>query len=793
MAERTSELPLGGIRVLDLAGPLGSYGGRLLADAGADVVKVEPPEGDQLRRRPPFAGDRPGPDRSLSFAYYHANKRGVVLDYRRPEAAAALAELGANADVIVLTPTAREPVAGFDTETGELAWAGPDAVVCCITPFGLTGPYRAWRATHLTSHALSGLMYVQGAPEGPPVVVPGQQLYDFTGTHAALAVLTALRERPRAGGQLIDISAHEVLTQSCFDIYSYTNSALIGRRRPRAVQYSGGGSWPCRDGIVEFVASTDKHWFALMELLGHPAELSDPSWAHPVVRHPYEEKIIEVMRPLIAAMSREDFIERGQQLGLPCTMINTVGDFVDDQQPRSRGFFVRRSLAGVGEVDLPGAPFLCHERVLDQYRRPAPGLGSSSLAEIAGEWREPAPDPGPVPGPLSGIRAISFGTAIAGALSGTALAELGADVVKIESPARPDNLRRLWAPGEPVIHEPSGADTSPMFANFNRTTRSVALDMKDPSSVALFLRLAAAADVIIENYAPGVMARWGLGYEQIAAVNPRIVMLSLTGFGHSGPRSHYLAYGATVCSFVGLTDAWQYPSGVHFDYLSQAHGVFGVLAALAARDRTGRGTHVDLAEVETAAAVMGPMMLDYAVNGRRSVVPGNRVAGALLSEVVRCRGDDGWLAVEIEDAADWQVLARLVGRDDLASFVESDEAAADGEAAALGAALASWAAERTAQQAMRVLQRAGLAAGAVQDAEDAVRDPQHRERHFWLEMDHPDLGVAEYAAPPHRLAKTPPTVRRPTPRLGAHTVEVLGEWLGMTPDEAAPYVWPRPS
>src|SRR5579859_2263129 len=154
-----------------------------------------------------------------------------------------------------------------------------------------------------------------------------------------------------------------------------------------------------------------------------------------------------------------------------------------------------------------------------------------------------------------------------------------------------------------------------------------------------------------------------------------------------------------------------------------------------------------------------------------------------------CRGDDGWLAVEIEDAADWQVLARLVGRDDLASFVASDA----GAAGALGAALASWAAERTAQQAMRVLQRAGLAAGAVQDAEDAVRDPQHRERHFWLEMDHPDLGVAEYAAPPHRLAKTPPTVRRPTPRLGAHTVEVLGEWLGMTPDEAAPYVWPRPS
>jgi crotonobetainyl-CoA:carnitine CoA-transferase CaiB-like acyl-CoA transferase len=799
MAGETSELPLGGIRVLDLAGPLGSYCGRLLADAGADVVKVEPPEGDELRRRPPFAGDRADPDGSLSFAYYHANKRGLALDYRRPEAVAVLAELGAQADVIVLTPTVRDPVAGFDPATGELAWAGPATIVCSITPFGLTGPYRNWRATHLTSHAMSGLMYVQGPLEGPPVVVPGQQLYDFTGTHAAIAVLTALRARPQAGGQLIDMSAHEVLSASCFDIYSYTNGARIGHRRAPGTQYSGGGTWQCRDGVVEFAASTDKHWFGLMELLGHPAELSDPSWGHPGKRHPYEEKIMEVMLPLIAAMSREDFVVRGQQLGLPCTVVNTVGDFVDDVQPRSRGFFVRRELAGLGEFDLPGEPFRCTERVLAQYRRPAPRLGESDAAEIARQWQEPPP-PAPVPGPLSGIRAISFGTAIAGALSGTALAELGADVVKIESPSRPDNLRRLWAPEDPVVHEPSGADTSPMFANFNRTTRSVALDMKDPDSVALFLRLAAAADVIVENYAPGVMRRWGLSYEQIAAVNPRIVMLSLTGFGHSGPRSHYLAYGATICTFVGLTDAWRYPSGVHFDYISEAHGVFGVLAALAARDRTGRGTHVDLAEVETAAAVMGPMMLDYVVNGRASVVPGNQVPGALLSEVVRCHGDDRWLAVEVEDAADWRALARLLGRADLAEAAPwPDGQPPDGQPpdeqsrATLAAALAAWASERTAQQAMRLLQWAGLAAGAVQDAEDVVRDPQHRARHFLLEMDHPDLGVAEYAAPPHRLTKTPPVVRRPTPRLGAHTVEVLGEWLGMSPAEAAPYVWPKPS
>jgi crotonobetainyl-CoA:carnitine CoA-transferase CaiB-like acyl-CoA transferase len=169
----------------------------------------------------------------------------------------------------------------------------------------------------------------------------------------------------------------------------------------------------------------------------------------------------------------------------------------------------------------------------------------------------------------------------------------------------------------------------------------------------------------------------------------------------------------------------------------------------------------------------------------------------MLSEVVRCHADDDWLAVEAQDVADWRALARFLGRDDLAEAALPPDGQAPGEQApdehastALTGSLAAWAAELTAQQAMRMLQRAGLAAGAVQDAEDVVRDPQHRERHFLLEMDHPDLGVAEYAAPAHRLAKTPPAVLRPTPRLGAHTVEVLGEWLGMTPDEAAPYAWP---
>ena len=796
--DATACLPLGGVRVLDLAGPLGSYCGRLLADIGADVVKVEPPAGDELRRQPPFAAGHsaagPGEEASLSFGYYHANKRGIVLDYTRPDSIAELSELGALSDVILITPGGRYPVAGFDAGRRELSWARQDAVVCSVTPFGLTGPYRSWRATHLTSYAMSGLMYPHGPAVGPPQVIPGRQAYDHVGTHAAVAVLAALRARPAVGGQFIDMSAHEVLAHTCFDLHRYTNSLVVGQRVDRKPGVQG-GIWACRDGLVEFIVSTDKHWAGLVELLGSPAELRDPALGHPVVRDQQAERILAILAPLIGALGREDFLTRGQRLGVPSALVNTVGQFTADPQPRSRGFFVRKPLADLGEFELPGRPFLATRPLLGQYRKPAPSRGEQDVAEVLRDWRA-ARSTGTVAAgpPLTGIRAISFGMAIAGALCGTALAELGADVVKIESPTRPDNLRRLRSPGDRTVHEPSGADTSPMFANFNRTTRSLALDMKQPASVELFLRLVREADVVIENFGPDVMRRWGVGYDTIAAANPRIVMLSLTGFGHTeGPRSHYLAYGSTVCSFAGLTQAWGESDGSHFDYISQAHGLFAVLAALAARDRPGpdrgRGTHIDLAEVEVAGAVMAPLLLDYVVNGREPAATGQPAdAGAApFRQVVRCQGDDRWLAVELEDAADLHTLAVLLGHPDLGTAETSDE---QSSSVALAAALAEWAAVRTPHQAMRALQRAGLAAGAVQNAEDVVRDPQHRERHFLVEMDHPDLGIAEFAAPPYRLSATPAAPRRPTPRLGEHAVEILGEWLGMKPEDATRYAWP---
>ncbi|MCU1513200.1 MAG: hypothetical protein JWO10_290, partial [Microbacteriaceae bacterium] len=361
-------LPLHGIRVLDMTGGLGTYCGRLLADFGADVVKIEPPEGVRSRGIPPFIDDEPGIDRSLRFLYFEANKRGIVLDVSSPDAESELRQLAAEVDVILVTPSAQHPVSGFDPVSESISWAPKTAIVICITPFGLTGPYREWRGTHLTSYAMSGLLVSQGTPEGPPVVIPGDQMHTHISTNAAIAVMTALRARDQVGGQFADLSAHEILFAGHFPFNRYSTSNFIPEREAIEPNQSG-GIWECSDGLVEFFVSTDKHWQGLMTLLGDPESLSDPTLANPNTRYDRREEVIAALGPLVKAIDREDFVARGQRLGVPCALLNTIGEFVNDPQPRSRDFLTITLLPDGREVEMPGAPYRSTEPLLDLYRR----------------------------------------------------------------------------------------------------------------------------------------------------------------------------------------------------------------------------------------------------------------------------------------------------------------------------------------------------------------------------------------------------------------------------------------
>ncbi len=386
--------------------------------------------------------------------------------------------------------------------------------------------------------------------------------------------------------------------------------------------------------------------------------------------------------------------------------------------------------------------------------------------------------------PFEDVRTLSFSQALAGNTCATLLAELGADLIKIESRKRPDPGRpRRW-PDHPPTLEPTGVETNAQFGGTARSAKGITLDMSSPRGRELFKRLVAVSDIVVENFSATVMSRWGLDYEALCRVKPDIIMLSMPGLGKTGPKREYVTYGGIISAFTGLTHLWQYASANHNDYVAAAHGAFALLMGLEHRDRTGEGLAIDLAQVESGAAIMGPLYLDYLVNRREAQPSGNRVPGSAYSGVFRCKGPDCWIALELEGEEDWERFCVALGQPDLlrdSRFAIPEERARNAER--LDEVTAEWTANHTAQQAMLRLQKAGLAAGVVQNGEDLYRDPQLRARRFMTEITHPDLGTIEYPQSPHRLSKSPGHARRPAPRLGEHNEYVFRGWLGLSAEE----------
>jgi len=379
-------------------------------------------------------------------------------------------------------------------------------------------------------------------------------------------------------------------------------------------------------------------------------------------------------------------------------------------------------------------------------------------------------------GPLDDIRILSFGAFVAGNTCPLALAELGADVVKIESRVAPEALRAYHHPDYPNLHEPSGVETTVLFAGLTRSMRSLCLEMKTEAGRDVFRRLVATCDVVIENFGPGQMDRWNCSFADLLPYNPRLVMLSISGYGRTGPRSSYRAYASNINNFLGLASAWA-PDGVHFDYIAGIQGASATLAGLTTARQTGQGVYIDLAQADSGAAVMAPLYLDQLANGKPWSAQPNEVPGALVSVVVSCQGADAWVAIELENTADWDTICAVMERTDLQH--NTDPPTAD-ERDTLRVAIERWAGTLTPFQAAQRLQTAGVAAGPVQNSEDLWRDPQLRTRGAIVEVDHPDMGIVEFPNSPDHMSKTPGHVKSRGPRLGEHSREIVTEWLGLS-------------
>jgi benzylsuccinate CoA-transferase BbsF subunit len=381
---------------------------------------------------------------------------------------------------------------------------------------------------------------------------------------------------------------------------------------------------------------------------------------------------------------------------------------------------------------------------------------------------------------MSEVRVLSFGGALAGNSCAMTLAELGADVIKIESPARYDMMRTPFFPDHPRVTEPSGAETSAVFGGVARSVRSLALSMGSEKGCDIFRSLVPLADVVLENFRPGMLDRWGVGFDALQRLNPRIILVSMSGFGATGPRRNYACYAGISAAFTGMTRRVGVSDGFHHDYVAAVHAALATLAALAYRDRTGMGIWIDQAQTESGAALMGVSYLDAMLNERPAEGSTGATAAPAVHGIFPCVEPDAWLAIEVRGADDWTRLKALIHSDGIA--LEPD--LAPGLVAERAKELIGrWTAQQRSQSALRRLMRAGVPAGAVQRGEDLYRDPQLRERHAIREVIHPDLGAIEYPAPAHRLSGTPAMIRAPAPRLGEHTSEILTAMLGLSEDE----------
>ncbi|GAA5232634.1 CaiB/BaiF CoA-transferase family protein [Verticiella sediminum] len=369
------------------------------------------------------------------------------------------------------------------------------------------------------------------------------------------------------------------------------------------------------------------------------------------------------------------------------------------------------------------------------------------------------------------------------------LSDSGADVVKIESTERIDSLR-LAAPYKDGI---KGVNRSGYFADRNSGKRSLTLNMKHPRALGLVTRLIQQSDVIANNFTPGVMERFGLGYETVRAIKPDIIYLAMSMQGSSGPEKDYLGYGATMAAVTGMQYMTGLPgrepagTGTNYpDHLpNPCHATFAVLAALRHRRRTGQGQYIDLAQTEPTIALLGPAVLDYTVNGVKGSPSGNASADqAAPYDAFPCAGEDRWITIGIHSETQWKALAGALGQP--AWMDDSRFATAAGRrkhAEPLRELISSVTLQRDATELMQALQACGIAAAVVNTAADVIVDPQLVHRGHWLTLNHPEMGPSLYNAQPFRMKRAPSNVKQPAPLLGQHTREVCRELLGLDENE----------
>jgi crotonobetainyl-CoA:carnitine CoA-transferase CaiB-like acyl-CoA transferase len=795
-------------RVLDLTDERGQIAGMMLADLGADVLRVEPPGGSDARRSGPFLDSGPTLERSLSFAAYNRNKRSVEIDLAMDSGRETFLALVRDSDFVLDSgPPSILDQTGLDFE--RLLEANDQIVQVRTTPFGSDGPMADAPASDLTIAALGGPMSVQGDADRPPVRLSVPQAWRHAGAEAAVAAMIGhARMRTTGAGVFVDVSAQSALT------WTMLNASLAGpiqgfdyQRQGSNLQIGPKGGLPmvhpCKDGYVVALG--------LGALLGKlrpwilESGVVEEAWLDREDWKTYDyrifrggefvitlEELTEVFDRFFLTRTKKELFAPGLDLGVTIAPIQTLDDLLDFDQLIAREYFRETELVSGQTAKAPGA-FAKLSRTPLERRMRAPRLGEHDQ-EILDELkknprRRIALHSEGKALPLEGLNVADFSWVGVGPISGKYLADHGANVIRIESATKADNLRTAG----PYKDDESGWNRSHFYGEFNTSKRSLALDLKHAGSAEVKSRLLGWADVVLESFTPEAVDRLGIGYEDARKANPGVIMVSTCLMGQTGPVASMAGYGYHAAGVAGFYELTGWPDrapvgpwNAYTDTIAPRFLTTTLLAALDHKRRTGEGQHIDLGQMEAALHFLAPEILSRQATGEVYDRCGNRDPRRAPQGVYPCAGLDEWVAVAIDDDVQWMALRKALGEPAWAGDQRFDSVAGRlAEHDAIDASISEWTRERKPREAMQLLLDAGVPAGHVQRSSDLPSDPQLVHRRFYRELEHAEMGRVPYSGHQFRVSGYDNGPRSPAPLLGGESFEILVDELGFEPETVA--------
>lgn len=794
--EPSGPLALSGIRVLEIGcGYAVAYAGKIFADFGAEVIKVETQEGDNIRQIPPLLNSEKHNPQSALNAWLNTNKKSVTFNYLKEGDQEWLSELTSTCHVVLDSRALEQGIEilqrshlGFSNNSEMES----SPIEIYLTWFGENGPYSKFVGSEAVCRALAGAVYGSGDPKGPPLLPHDIQTGIVAGIAAFSSAMAALIGA-EDGNRRYVLSIHEI----AFSVVEMEAGMVQDDRHPRErlginrfCTTHPGGIYKTRDGWIGLFAHTLPQWSSLCTAIGFPEYASDPRFANGATRMKHADLIDAFLLPALMNKTTQTWFELLSRAKFPVVLVPTMEELLVQKVHRDRNAFVPIQsekikfegvilpfpLGDAGPLKGGTAPIKGTD---DNFYRSKAALSSVPERKNAAQGVAP----------LRKIRVIDLTMGWAGPFASRTLADFGAEVIKVESTKYPDWWRGTHYTNE--FYQERLYEKNSNFALMNRNKLGITLDLTSGEGRDILLDLLQTADILIENYSAEVLPKLGLDYEALAKTNNRLVMVSMPAFGIGNDWSQIRAYGGTLEQASGLPHHTGFPdqppsltSYAYGDPIGGWNASAASLLALFVQMHNGKGKHVNLSQVECMLPFVSPFLLEQSVSGFTSPRQGNYHPLHSPHNIFRCAGEDQWIVVSVLDNKQWHALATLLQEPEfMHDFSFNNVAVRHAQQEKINSLITAWTEQRSAQECMDELQNAGIAAGVVKPVWEIQDDIHLMSRGVFRQIHREYLGEYLATTPIFRETDTPLKSIRSAPTLGEHSQEVFERILGINSEQ----------